>query len=283
MEVIRAIKEMQNRANLWRRENFIIGFVPTMGYLHEGHLSLVRMAKRRADKVVVSIFVNPLQFGPKEDYEVYPRDPEKDLSLLEREQVEVVFMPGAKEMYPQGYQTYVEVSNLTQGLCGAFRPGHFKGVTTVVLKLFNIVKPHFAVFGEKDYQQLKVIQRMVNDLNLEIEIVAAPTIRDWDGLALSSRNTYLSQEERRSALALYQSLKLAERLILGGERRAERIRELMQEYIKKFPHNRVQYIEIVNPETLERVDLIKENVLIALAVYVGKTRLIDNKLIRVEG
>lgn len=283
MEVIRAIKEMQNRANLWRRENFIIGFVPTMGYLHEGHLSLVRMAKRMADKVVVSIFVNPLQFGPKEDYEVYPRDPERDLSLLEREQVEVVFMPDAEEMYPQGYQTYVEVSNLTQGLCGAFRPGHFKGVTTVVLKLFNIVKPHFAIFGKKDYQQLKVIQRMVNDLNLEIEIVAAPTIRDWDGLALSSRNTYLSQEERRSALALYQSLKLAERLILGGERRAERIRELMQEYIEKFPHNKVQYIEIVNPETLERVDVIKEDVLIALAVYVGKTRLIDNKLIRVEG
>lgn len=280
MEVIKKIKEMQEKANFWREEKLTLALVPTMGYLHEGHLKLVRLARNMADRVVVSIFVNPLQFGPSEDYHIYPRDLERDLALLEKEKVDVVFIPEAEEMYPKDYQTYVEVTELTKGLCGAYRPGHFKGVATVVLKLFHIVKPHLAVFGEKDYQQLKVIQQMVKDLNLEIKIVAHPTVREWDGLAMSSRNTYLKGEERRSALSLYQALKFAERLILGGERNAKKIKELMQDYIEKFPYTKVQYIEIVDPETLKPVEKLDKNVLIALAVFVGKTRLIDNKVIK---
>lgn len=280
MEVITSISEMQRIAEEIRREGLIIGFVPTMGYLHEGHLALVRMAKTRADKVVVSIFVNPLQFGPREDFAVYPRDLERDLRLLKPLGVDYVFHPSAEEMYPQGFQTYVEVTELTKGLCGAYRPGHFRGVTTVVLKLFNIVKPHFAVFGEKDYQQLKVIERMVRDLNLDVQIISHPTVRDHNGLALSSRNTYLSDGERRSAISLYQSLKYAERLILGGERDPERVKNLIRDYIERFPNNRVQYVEIVDPETLEPVEKIDRDVLIALAVFVGKTRLIDNRVVR---
>lgn len=280
MEVIKKIKEMQEKANFWREEKLTLALVPTMGYLHEGHLKLVRLARNMADRVVVSIFVNPLQFGPSEDYHIYPRDLERDLALLEKEKVDVVFIPEAEEMYPKDYQTYVEVTELTKGLCGAYRPGHFKGVATVVLKLFHIVKPHLAVFGEKDYQQLKVIQQMVKDLNLEIKIVAHPTVREWDGLAMSSRNTYLKEEERRSALSLYQALKFAERLILEGERNAKKIKELMQDYIEKFPYTKVQYIEIVDPETLKPVEKLDKNVLIALAVFVGKTRLIDNKVIK---
>jgi len=280
MEVIKEISVMQKIAEELRREGFIIGFVPTMGYLHEGHLALVKMAKDKADKVVVSVFVNPLQFGPKEDYEIYPRDLERDLNLLKPLGVDYLFSPSVEEMYPRGFQTFVEVTELTKGLCGAFRPGHFRGVTTVVLKLFNIVKPHFAVFGQKDYQQFKVIERMVRDLDLDIQILAHPTVRDHDGLALSSRNSYLSEEERRSAISIYQALKYAERLVFGGERDPHRLRALIKEYIEKFPHNRVQYIEIVDPETLEPVEKIEKDVLIALAVFVGKTRLIDNRLIR---
>ncbi|BAU23315.1 pantoate--beta-alanine ligase [Caldimicrobium thiodismutans] len=281
MEIIKKIEEMQRISTNLRKEDKIIGFVPTMGYLHEGHLSLVRLARSRADKVVVSIFVNPLQFGPSEDFKVYPRDLERDLTLLEKEGVDIVFVPSAEDMYPSDFKTYVEVTDLTDRLCGAFRPGHFKGVTTIVLKLFNIVKPHLAVFGEKDYQQLKVIQQMVRDLNLEIEILSHPTVREEDGLAMSSRNTYLSEEERRSALSLYHSLKLAERLILGGEKNPEKVRELVKDYIEKFPHNRVQYVEIADPETLKPVSVIERSVLIAIAVFVGKTRLIDNRVIKI--
>lgn len=280
MEVIKSISDMKEKSASFKKKGETIGFVPTMGYLHEGHLSLVRLAKKRADRVVVSIFVNPLQFGPSEDYHVYPRDLERDFSLLEKEGVDVVFVPDEKEMYPSDYQTYVEVTRLTQGLCGAFRPGHFKGVTTVVLKLFNIVKPDFAVFGEKDYQQLKVIQQMVKDLNLDVEIIPHPIVREEAGLAMSSRNTYLSEEERHSAVALYQSLKMAERIIHDGERDAERVKTLIRDYLEKFPHNKVQYVEIVDPETLEKVTEIKGPVLIALAVFVGKTRLIDNRLVK---
>jgi len=279
MEVIKSISEMKKKVRAFKAEGKIIGFVPTMGYLHEGHLSLVRLARKKGDVVVVSIFVNPLQFGPKEDYHIYPRDLERDLKLLEREKVDVVFVPEEEEMYPPGFQTYVEVEKLTKGLCGAFRPGHFRGVCTVVLKLFNIVQPDFAVFGKKDYQQLKVIERMVKDLNLDIEIIPHPTVRESDGLAMSSRNTYLNEEERRSAVSLYQSLKMAERLIFDGERDPESLKSLIKEYIEKFPHTRVQYVEIVDPETLEEVKEIKGPVLIALAVFVGKTRLIDNRLI----
>lgn len=281
MEIIKEIEEMQKISTNLHKENKIIGFVPTMGYLHEGHLSLVRLARSRANKVVVSIFVNPLQFGPSEDFKVYPRDLERDLTLLAKEGVDIVFVPSAEDLYPSDFKTYVEVRDLTDRLCGAFRPGHFKGVTTVVLKLFNIVKPHLAVFGEKDYQQLKVIQQMVRDLNLEIKILSHPTVREEDGLAMSSRNTYLSGEERRSALALYHSLKLAERLILGGEKDPEKVKQLVKDYIEKFPHNRVQYVEITDPETLKPVSVIEGSVLIAMAVFVGKTRLIDNRVIKI--
>ncbi|MGC9108782.1 MAG: pantoate--beta-alanine ligase [Caldimicrobium sp.] len=280
MEVIKSIPEMKEKSLSFKKGGETIGFVPTMGYLHEGHLSLVRLARIKADRVVVSIFVNPLQFGPSEDYNIYPRDLERDLALLEKEGVDVVFIPDEKEMYPPDFQTYVEVTKLTQGLCGAYRPGHFRGVTTVVLKLFNIVKPDLAVFGEKDYQQLRVIQQMVKDLNLDVEIVPHPIVREESGLAMSSRNTYLSEEERHSAVALYQSLKMAERVIFEGERDAERVRTLIKDYLEKFPHNKVQYVEIVDPETLERVSEIKGPVLIALAVFVGSTRLIDNRLIK---
>lgn len=280
MEVIKSISEMREKSISFKKRGETIGFVPTMGYLHKGHLSLVRLAQNKADRVVVSIFVNPLQFGPSEDYHVYPRDLDRDLSLLEKEGVDVVFVPDEKEMYPPDYQTYVEVTRLTQGLCGTFRPGHFKGVTTVVLKLFNIVKPDFAVFGEKDYQQLRVIQQMVKDLNLDVKIIPHPIVREESGLAMSSRNTYLSEDERHSAVALYQSLKMAESIIHNGERDAERVKTLIKDYLVKFPHNKVQYVEIVDPETLEAVKEIKGPVLIALAVFVGKTRLIDNRLVK---
>jgi len=280
MKEVKNIKEMQKLAEEWRKEGIKIGFVPTMGFLHEGHLSLVRIAKKLAQKVVVSIFVNPLQFGPQEDFRDYPRDIERDKKLLEAEEVDVVFIPEAEEMYPQGFQTYVEVTELTKGLCGAFRPGHFKGVTTVVLKLFNIVKPHIAVFGEKDYQQLMVIKRMVKDLNLDIEIVGAPIVREKDGLAMSSRNTYLSKEERKSALSLYKALQKAQELVNSGIKDVKQLKEELKNFIHQHPYTKVQYIEFVNPETLESVEKVDNPTLCALAVFVGKARLIDNAIIK---
>ncbi|NPA39420.1 MAG: pantoate--beta-alanine ligase [Thermodesulfobacteria bacterium] len=280
MKEVKNIKEMQKLAEEWRKEGIKIGFVPTMGFLHEGHLSLVRIAKKLAQKVVVSIFVNPLQFGPQEDFRDYPRDIERDKKLLEAEEVDVVFIPEAEEMYPQGFQTYVEVTELTKGLCGAFRPGHFKGVTTVVLKLFNIVKPHIAVFGEKDYQQLMVIKRMVKDLNLDIEIVGAPIVREKDGLAMSSRNTYLSEEERKSALSLYKALQKAQELVNSGIKDVKQLKEELKNFIHQHPYTKVQYIEFVNPETLESVEKVDNPTLCALAVFVGKARLIDNAIIK---
>ncbi|WP_028841281.1 pantoate--beta-alanine ligase [Thermodesulfobacterium hveragerdense] len=279
MEVIKTIPEMKAKVKELKSRGYKIGFVPTMGYLHEGHLSLVRKAKSLADKVVVSIFVNPLQFGPKEDFREYPRDLERDLSLLEKEEVDVVFVPSAEEMYPSDYQTYVEVVNLTDKLCGAFRPGHFKGVTTVVLKLFNIIQPDIAVFGEKDYQQLLVIKQMVKDLNLDIEIVGSPTVREPDGLAMSSRNIYLSPKERESALSLNRALELAERLVKEGEKNPEKIKKTLFEFLRMHPYLIVQYIEIVDPETLDPIEVIEKPVVCAIAAYVGKARLIDNKLI----
>ena len=282
MQLIKTIHEMKNVSNNWHEEGLKIAFVPTMGFLHEGHLSLVRLAKKLGDKTVVSIFVNPLQFGPKEDFREYPRDLERDKALLEKEGVDVVFVPSEEEMYPPDYQTYVEVTKITQGLCGKFRPGHFKGVTTVVLKLFNIVKPDIAIFGEKDYQQLQVIKRMVKDLNLDVKIVGAPTVRESNGLAMSSRNTYLLPEERESALSLYKSLLLAKELIKKGEREAKNIKKQMENFIHSFPFTKVQYIEFVHPETLEPVEIINQPVVCALAVYVGKARLIDNMLINPE-
>ncbi|HEA83879.1 MAG: pantoate--beta-alanine ligase [Thermodesulfobacterium sp.] len=279
MEVIKKISKMKEISKNWRREGLKIAFVPTMGFLHEAHLSLVRKAKELGDKTVVSIFVNPLQFGPKEDYKEYPRDTKRDLELLKNEGVDAVFIPEPEEMYPPDFQTYVEVTRLTTGLCGAFRPGHFKGVTTVVLKLFNIINPDIAVFGEKDYQQLQVIRQMVKDLNMDTEIVAHPTVREEDGLAMSSRNIYLSSDERKSATSLYKALLLAKKLISEGEKDPQKIKKEMEKFIHSFPFTRVQYIEFIDPVNLEPVKEINKPVLCALAVFVGKARLIDNMLI----
>jgi len=260
-----------------RKTGRSIGFVPTMGYLHQGHLSLLKRARAENDVVVISVFVNPTQFGAGEDFERYPRDMERDTSMAESAGVDYFFAPPVSEMYPEGYATYVEVERLTKGLCGASRPGHFRGVATVVAKLFNIVKPHRAYFGKKDFQQLKVIERMAKDLNFNVEIVGCPTVREPDGLAVSSRNVYLSAEERRSALSLYRALCLARDLVEKGEKDPKVIVERMREFILSHPHVRkIDYIEIVDSETLERVTEVKEGTLIALAVFVGGARLIDN-------
>ncbi len=283
MRVIRNIKEMQSIASSLKKVGKVIGFVPTMGFLHEGHLSLVRRAKRENDVVVVSIFVNPIQFGAGEDFKRYPRDIERDVAILRSEGVDFLFLPSAEEMYPEGFSTYVDVIGITEGLCGAKRPGHFKGVATVVTKLFNIVQPDRAYFGRKDYQQLKVIERLVKDLNFNVQVVGCPIVRESDGLAMSSRNVYLSREERKSALSLFNSLLLAKELIEGGERRAEVLKEKMKNYILSHPDVRkIDYIEIVDSETLKPVEEIGRGTLIALAVFVGNARLIDNWVVGEE-
>ncbi len=280
MKVVRKIKKMQDIAQEARKRGKIIGFVPTMGYLHEGHLSLVRIAQRKSDLCVVSIFVNPLQFGPKEDFKEYPRDIKRDKRLLEKEGVDIIFCPEEKEMYADDFSTYVKVEGLTEGLCGRSRPGHFQGVTTVVTKLFNCVMPHFSVFGQKDAQQALVIKRMVRDLNLPIKIVIAPTVREKDGLAMSSRNIYLSPKEREEASILYRSLKTAKEMIEKGERNPNVIIGRMREMIEETS-GRIDYIAIVDTRDLKEIDLIKDEVLIALAVYFSKARLIDNIIVRV--
>jgi len=256
-----------------------IGFVPTMGYLHEGHLSLVRESKRKTDTTIVSIFVNPAQFGPSEDFKAYPRDLARDLALLRKEGVDLLFFPDAKDMYPPGYRTYVEVTGLQDKLCGRTRPGHFRGVCTVVLKLFEIVGPDFAYFGQKDAQQVLIIKKMVEDLDLGIKVEALPIIREPDGLALSSRNRYLGPEERRAALVLSRSLGEAKQLISRGEKRTDRIIEKIKAMIGREPLARIDYVEIVDGRELDPVQKIREGTLIALAVFIGKTRLIDNVVV----
>lgn len=278
MRVVRTLREMREaRAALRGR----VGFVPTMGYLHEGHLSLIRRARAECEAVVVSIFVNPTQFGPGEDYERYPRDEARDLALLEREAVDVVFVPTVEEMYPPGFSTWVEVTGpLAERLEGASRPGHFRGVATVVLKLFHLVQPHRAYFGEKDAQQLRIIRRMTTDLNLPMEIVACPIVREPDGVALSSRNVYLSPTEREHARALSRSLALARRLILEeGVREAAEVRRRLREYLRAAPGVALDYVSLAHPETLEEVERIEGPVLVLVAARVGSARLIDNTLI----
>jgi pantoate--beta-alanine ligase len=282
MKVIRKIKSMQKIADDLRKKGKKIAFVPTMGYLHEGHLSLVRIAKKWGDVVVVSIFVNPTQFGPSEDYNSYPRDEKRDLSLLKKEKVDFVFIPSVEEMYPENYQTYVEVVEMSKYLCGRSRPGHFRGVCTVVTKLFNIVKPHYAVFGEKDYQQLKIIERMTADLNMDVKIIPGPTVRERDGLAMSSRNVYLSEEERKSALSLSKALNEVKKMVEGGERDCEVLIRKAREIIEREPHTRIDYVEIVDPVRLEPIKRIEDKAVIALAVFVGKARLIDNMKLEVK-
>ena len=255
-----------------------LGFVPTMGYLHKGHLSLVKKARNENTTVAASIFVNPTQFGPGEDFESYPRDTERDLNLLEP-YTDIVFMPTADELYPAGYNSWVDVEGLTDKLEGASRPTHFRGVTTIVAKLFNIVRPTRSYFGQKDAQQLAVIKKMVKDLNMNLEVIACPTIREPDGLAMSSRNSYLKPDERKAAPVLYQSLKLAEKLYSEGERNAEKIRREMMSLIQQQPAADIDYISIADNETLDEVDEITRPVLVSLAVKIGKPRLIDNLIL----
>ncbi|HDI83398.1 MAG TPA: pantoate--beta-alanine ligase [candidate division WOR-3 bacterium] len=276
MRIATRVDEMKSIAEEYRKNGKRISFVPTMGYLHEGHLSLVDIARKDGDICVVSIFVNPIQFGPGEDYERYPRDVERDERLLEQRGCDVLFYPSASEMYPEDFLTRVRVEKLSSILCGKSRPGHFEGVTTVVLKLFNIVKPHVAVFGEKDYQQLVIIKRMVRDLNLDVEIVAGEIIREKDGLAMSSRNVYLDPVERKQATCLFRSMLLAQDMVKAGIRDTKTIVEAVGGFIKKFDRARIDYVKIVHPDTLEELEEIHDRARILLAVYFGKARLIDN-------
>jgi pantoate--beta-alanine ligase len=280
MKVVKSVAGMKALARQWRKEGKRIGLVPTMGYLHEGHLSLVRESKKRADVTVVSIFVNPTQFGPNEDFKKYPRDLAKDSAYLKKGGADCLFYPDATEIYPPGYRTFIEVHGLQDRLCGKSRPGHFRGVATVVLKLFNIVGPDLVFFGAKDAQQVLIIQRMAADLNLDVEIVTCPLVREADGLALSSRNAYLSPEERKAALVLSTSLREAERAIAAGERDAAKVIAGIRSMIGAEPLARIDYVEAVDPLNLEPVAEIHGDVLIALAVYFGTTRLIDNLRVR---
>jgi len=279
MKTVTMIAGMKAAVIEARAKDQTIGFVPTMGYLHEGHLSLVRECRKTADVTVVSVYVNPLQFGPQEDFRQYPRDPERDAALLEKEGVDILFLPENREIYPEGYRTSVEVAGLQDKLCGRSRPGHFKGVATVVLKLFNIVRPDCAFFGQKDTQQVVILRRMVEDLNVDVEIRVSPIIREPDGLAMSSRNAYLSAEERRAALVLSKSLEEARRMFEKGERAAGPIREQMCRTIAAEPLARIDYVEIVDPSSLEPVQQIDGEASVVLAVYIERTRLIDNTIL----
>jgi pantoate--beta-alanine ligase len=280
MRVIENIQEMREWSEAERRAGRRVVLVPTMGALHEGHLSLVREGIKKGERTVVSLFVNPAQFGPNEDLATYPRDFARDREMLEKENVDILFHPPAAEIYPDGYQTYIDVEKLGPLLCGEFRPGHFRGVATVVAKLFNIVRPHAAIFGEKDYQQLQLIRRMTKDLNFDVEVAGYPTVREQDGLAMSSRNVYLSRQERAAALSLSRSLKQAESLVRQGERESERIVAAVRAEIEEEPLARIEYARVCDPETLEEVATVKGAAVLALAVRVGEARLIDNTTLK---
>lgn len=279
MDIKYMVKDIREQVNKWKKEGLTIGFVPTMGYLHEGHRSLIEAARANNDKVVVSIFVNPMQFAPTEDLESYPRDLEKDAKLCEEVGVDLLFHPEPNEMYTDGFCSYVDMNGLTTELCGRTRPTHFRGVQTVVLKLFNIVKPDRAYFGQKDAQQLAVIKRMVADLNVDVEVIGCPIIREADGLAKSSRNTYLSSEERKAALILSKSLKLGYELIKNGETDSKAVIKAISNSISTEPLAKIDYVDVVDFGTITPVDKIGKSVLVAIAVYIGKTRLIDNFII----
>jgi pantoate--beta-alanine ligase len=279
MEILRDINSIRSKIREARLQGKTIGFVPTMGYLHEGHLSLLRRAREENGLTILSIFVNPLQFGVGEDYEDYPRDLDGDAARAETAGCDIIFAPSVREMYPKGYATFVEVERLTDELCGASRPGHFRGVTTVVTKLFNIVTPDHAYFGQKDAQQAMVLQRMAKDLNMDLAVVILPTVREKDGLAMSSRNTYLDPEERKQAVILSQSLKRAAEIITDGERSAQAIITWIASNIASAPLAKIDYINIVDIQEIKPVETINGPVLIALAVRFGKTRLIDNIIV----
>ncbi len=276
MEIFNKIEELGSYLFDKRAQGKSIGLVPTMGALHQGHLSLMREARRQCDVVVASVFVNPTQFGPEEDYSKYPRVLDRDASLAREVGVDAIFAPSPADMYPKGYRTYVSVEGITEKLCGRSRPGHFRGVTTVVTKLFNIVRPDKAFFGQKDAQQLVVIKRMVEDLNMGLQIVPVPIVRESDGLAMSSRNSYLNTQERKAATVLFRALKSAESIIDNGERDASTIISEMEKMISSEPLATIDYISIVDLEDLEDVETLEGKILIALAVRIGKARLIDN-------
>ena len=279
MQIATTINEVRKQVKAWKKEGCSVGFVPTMGYLHEGHGSLISRARKENDKVVVSIFVNPMQFGPGEDLESYPRDLDKDSAYCESLGADLIFHPEPEEMYTDGFCSYVDMSVLTEELCGLSRPVHFRGVCTVVNKLFNIVQPDRAYFGQKDAQQLAIIKRMVQDLNMDLEIIGCPIVREEDGLAKSSRNTYLSAGERQAALVLSRAVKLGQELVAGGETDAKKIVSEMRAFIEKEPLARIDYVKAVDGLTMRQIDTVKSPMLVALAVYIGKTRLIDNFMI----
>lgn len=281
MKIVSTIEEVRAQVKEWKKEGQSIGFVPTMGYLHEGHMSLIDAAGEN-DKVVVSIFVNPMQFGPTEDLASYPRDLEHDAKLCEAHGVDLIFHPTPEEMYGDQFYSYVDMDVLTKELCGLSRPVHFRGVCTVVTKLFNIVTPDRAYFGQKDAQQLAVIKRMVKDLNMPLTITGCPIIREEDGLAKSSRNTYLSPEERKAALVLSRSIFLGKEMVEKGERDCKRILAAMTEEIEKEPLAKIDYVKIVDLDTMQQVEKIDRGILAAIAVYIGKTRLIDNFMYELE-
>ena len=278
MQIITTIAETKKICRTWQKQGLTIGLVPTMGYLHEGHISLMRSARTETDRVVATIFVNPTQFGPNEDFERYPRNFESDAAMAKEAGVDILFCPEVAEMYPPGYISYVEPAGLTDMLCGASRPGHFRGVATVVLKLFEIVRPDVAVFGQKDYQQQLVIRRMVQDLHVPVRIVTEPTVREPDGLAMSSRNRYLDPDERRAALVLYRALARAREAVLGGESSANRVRQILGETIESNERVHLDYAEVADADTLEPLDRLGPGIraVALVAARVGSTRLIDN-------
>ena len=278
MKIVGTVKEVREQVKEWKKQGLSVGFVPTMGYLHEGHKSLMDAARKGNDKVVVSIFVNPMQFGPTEDLATYPRDLDHDAALCESAGVDLIFHPEAEEMYEKDFCSFVDMTGLTEGLCGKTRPIHFRGVCTVVNKLFNIVTPDHAYFGQKDGQQLAVIKRMVRDLNMDIEIVGCPIVREEDGLAKSSRNTYLSPEERKAALILFKTVALGKELA-KTEKDANKVVEAMKKNIETEPLAKIDYVEAVDALSMAPVEKLEGTCMLAMAVYIGKTRLIDNTLI----
>lgn len=281
IRLIKKTEELRKELMRFRRKGLLVGLVPTMGALHAGHLSLVKRAAKENDGVVVSIFVNPLQFGANEDFKAYPRDLKKDMQLLEG-LADIVFAPGADELYKKDFCTFVEVQGLSEGLCGSSRPGHFRGVATVVAKLFNIVGPDTAYFGQKDAQQALVIRKMVSDLNIPVGLKVMPIVREKDGLAMSSRNAYLSKEERKDASVLYQALRSAQRMVDTGCRETEKIKEALRNFIGHTASARIDYIEIVDKDALQPLKTVEQEALLLLAVFIGKTRLIDNASLRVD-
>ena len=276
MQLINTIAQMKEQVRSWKDEGLSIGLVPSMGALHEGHMSLMDAARAACDRVVVSVFVNPLQFGPDEDYDAYPRDIERDCAICEAHGVDAVFHPEPEQMYLPNHNTYVVMETLTDALCGVSRPGHFRGVCTVVTKLFNIVQPDRAFFGQKDAQQLAIIRRMVADLNMNVQVVGCPIVREEDGLAKSSRNAYLSADERTAALALSRAVHAGEAAVAAGERDASALKRLMCDIIEDEPLARIDYVEVVDGQTMQPVERLGSSVLAAMAVYIGSTRLIDN-------